>query len=175
MLVKQPCVTQLFSDWDVWHSINHWSNEETMLRFIDKIIVPYVSKTRKSLGLPSTYPALAIFDLFAAHRCKSVLEKLQDNNIHQKFVPGGCTGDLQPLDIKFNGPFKQQMKNKFTHWYAEKVMVYLQEGKEITDINVDLKLSVIKPLHATWMKSVVATMALNKDLIKESFTAAGIV
>ena len=30
--------------WDVWHSENHWSNEITMKRYIDKIIVPFVTK-----------------------------------------------------------------------------------------------------------------------------------
>ena len=120
MLVKHQCVTQLFS-FRMTGVCGTLSTTGEMRR---------QSKTRKSLGLPSTFTALAIFDLLAAYRCKSVLEKLQDNIIHQKFVPGGCTGDLQPQDIKFNGPFKQQMKNKFSHWYAGKVMVYLQEAKK---------------------------------------------
>ena len=24
-------------DWDIWHSSNHWSNEDTMLRYLDKV------------------------------------------------------------------------------------------------------------------------------------------
>ena len=28
--------------WDIWHSANHWSNEETMKRYITKVIVPYI-------------------------------------------------------------------------------------------------------------------------------------
>ena len=28
--------------WDVWYSENHWSNETTMKRYIDKVIVPFV-------------------------------------------------------------------------------------------------------------------------------------
>lgn len=31
--------------WDVWHSENHWSNESTMKRYIDKIIVPKREKS----------------------------------------------------------------------------------------------------------------------------------
>ena len=33
--------------WDVWHSDNHWLNEETMKRYIEKIIVPFVSQKRE--------------------------------------------------------------------------------------------------------------------------------
>ena len=42
---------------DVWHSINHWSNEETMIKYI-KVIVPVVSSKREALKLDPAYPAL---------------------------------------------------------------------------------------------------------------------
>ena len=51
-------------NWDVWHSINHWSSEETMIRHIKKIIVPFVSSKREALKLDPAYPALAIMDGF---------------------------------------------------------------------------------------------------------------
>ena len=31
-------------DWDIWHSSNHWSNEDTMLRYLEKVIVPFITK-----------------------------------------------------------------------------------------------------------------------------------
>jgi hypothetical protein len=57
-------------DWDVYHSANHWSNETTMLHYLEQVIIPYVHATRKRLHLPSTQRALAIFDVFAAHRIR---------------------------------------------------------------------------------------------------------
>ena len=53
--------------WDVWHSSNHWSTEDTMLRYVDTVLLPYVQATRCNPSLSSDYPALAIFDVFAAH------------------------------------------------------------------------------------------------------------
>ena len=50
--------------WDVWHSKNHWSTEETMIRYIDEVIVPYVQVVRESLGLSENHPTSAIFDVF---------------------------------------------------------------------------------------------------------------
>ena len=92
--------------WNVTHSGNHWSTEKTMLEYIECVIIPYVVETRNELDLPEDQPALAIFDVFAAHRCASVLEKLQSNNIHQIFVQASCTGELQPLDVGVNDRLK---------------------------------------------------------------------
>ena len=59
-------------------------------------LVPYVTKTRQKLELAMDHPALALFDVFKAHRCDTVLEKVRQNHIHQV---AGCTGELQPLSI----------------------------------------------------------------------------
>lgn len=32
--------------WDYWHSANHWSNEDTMIRYLDKVVFPFVDKKR---------------------------------------------------------------------------------------------------------------------------------
>jgi hypothetical protein len=63
--------------WDIHHSENHWSTEATMLHFIDYVLVPYVQSTKQELGLDKDHFSLALFDVFAAHRCKSVLEALE--------------------------------------------------------------------------------------------------
>ena len=62
--------------WHITHSENHWSNEKTMLEYLDKVFLPYVSSTRIELDLPEDQLALTLFDVFAAHPCQSVLEKL---------------------------------------------------------------------------------------------------
>lgn len=54
-------------DWDVYHTDNHWSNEGSMLRFVEEVIVPYCKATREKLKLADDQPALAIFDAFAGH------------------------------------------------------------------------------------------------------------
>ena len=42
------------------------------------------------------------------------------------------------------------MKNKFCEWYSTQVTQALDMGKEIDEIEVPLKLSILKPLHAKW-------------------------
>ena len=63
-----------------------------MREYIEKVLVPYMSEQRRLLNLESVAPALCIFDVFVAHRCKSFLEKLKACSIKHIFVPAGCIG-----------------------------------------------------------------------------------
>lgn len=65
-------------DWAITQSPNHWSTEETMLEYIEGIIVPYVEAVRENLPVSQINPpALAIFDVFAAHKSEKVLSALK--------------------------------------------------------------------------------------------------
>ena len=159
-------------EWDVHHSENHWSTEATMLHFIDCVIAPYVQSTRERLGLEEDNFALALFDVFAAHRCDSVLQSLQKNHIKCIFIPANCTGELQPLDLTVNQVFKQELKACFIRWYAELVKKQLSAGVELGNIKPDLRISVLKPLHARWL--IEAASHLSSDVLIEGFIKAGI-
>ena len=162
------------ASWDVWHSDSHWSTEETMLRYVEVVIAQYVEATRQSLGLQPDHCALAIFDVFAAHRCNSVLEALNKHHIKYTFVPAICTGDLQPLDLTFNAAFKREMRERFTSWYATIVQNYLDKGKELSTIQPDLRTSILKPIHGRWLIGAHKALSTEKDLIVQGFEKAGI-
>lgn len=125
--------------WCITHTTNHWSNEETMLEYCDAIIAPYLSQKRKN----PNQKALIILDVFAAHRCESVRDKFKSMNCILVYVPAGCTGDLQPLDLSVNDEYKQLLKKEFVEFYATEV------AKE--DDNSEpykLTTALLKPLHA---------------------------
>ena len=56
-------------EWDILHTENQWSNEETMKRYNQKIVVAFISKKRKDPGLAGTHPALALYDGFSTSVC----------------------------------------------------------------------------------------------------------
>ena len=60
------------------------------------------------------------------------------------------------------------MKGKFIEWYSSKIA-------ENCNDKVDLKLSVIKPIHARWMIDVYSVLGRQTDLVKSGFRKAGIV
>lgn len=162
-------------DWDIWHSTNHWSNESTMLRYIDQIIIPHMNKQRQILDLPAAQQGLCIFDTFSAHQCESVTTKLHDNNILYVNVPPGCTGDLQPMDLTVNELYKRELKNKFHTWYANQIEDQLKKGVSICETKVDFPLSVMKPIHASWVVDVHQAMANRRSVIVAGFMKAGII
>ena len=86
-------------DWHITHSENHWSNERTMIAYIERILLPYITKKREEFKLQSDYPALVIFDTFTGQGTEIVLKLLENNNIHAVMVPANCTDRLQPLTI----------------------------------------------------------------------------
>jgi hypothetical protein len=49
-----------------------------MLHFIDCVLVPYVQPTKQTLGFDKDHFSLALFDVFAAHRCERVLQALKN-------------------------------------------------------------------------------------------------
>lgn len=101
--------------------------------------MPYVPSLEMCLGVWSG-------PIYIAHRCQTVLDLLHKNGICVIFIPSGCTGERQPLDISVNDYYKKQLKNCFYNVYASKI----QQGTDVADISVDLRTSVLKPVHARW-------------------------
>jgi hypothetical protein len=161
--------------WDVTFTESHWSNEESMLRYVDKIIIPYVNSVRDGLPLvKSSQQAVAIFDVYRAHQSPSVLKKLKDNGITPLFVPACCTDRLQPLDVAVNYDYKEALKARFHEWYTQQVIDTLNSGDECTRTPVDLKTSTLKPIHAKWIVSAHAQMENRCDLVQTGFRKAGL-
>ena len=97
---------------DIFHTPNHWANEETCIRFFEKIIFPYINKIRTALNAPSQ-KAMVIMDNFSGQTTPPVLEKLEEENIILVMVPPGTTDRLQPLDVSTNKSAKDFLREKF--------------------------------------------------------------
>ena len=84
------------------------------------------------------------------------------------------TNLFQPLDLTVNGSAKAFMKRNFTEWYSSSISKQLDEGKAIDDIDVDLKLSILKPLHAHWIKGLYDYMTSEngREIISNGWKAA---
>ena len=46
---------------------------------------------------------------------------------------------------------KKFCKNKFATWYSAEVQKQVDSRVNFEDVNVERKLSVLKPIHATWL------------------------
>lgn len=83
------------------------------------------------------------------------------------YVPPNCTSELQPMDLSVQKIVKDRMRDQFETWYAEKVASILQAGG---DIEINLGMSVLKPLSAKLLDSAIAY--LKKKIQKRSLTGS---
>lgn len=58
---------------------------------------------------------LLIMDSFRAHLTTAVKAKCAQHNLIQAVIPGGLTGELQPLDIAVNRSFKALLRQHLLH------------------------------------------------------------
>ena len=79
--------------WHITHSPNHWSNETTMIEYIENIVIPYVENIREMLYTPST-PGLIIMDNFKGQITKKIDLLLEENHLHTCLLPANTTDIL---------------------------------------------------------------------------------
>lgn len=157
------------SDWDITHSHNHWSNERTMIRYIENIIIPYVQRFQKYFK--DTTPALVIMDNFKGQVTDAVTSLLESNNIHVCLLPSNVTDRLQPMDLTVNKRAKAFLKGRFEEWYSQQLMKQLK-GKDMESVElqpVSLDLQILKELIAKWMVEMANHFAQNPLIIVKGF------
>ena len=91
------------------------------------------------------------------------------------FFPNNITHYFQPSDLTVNSVAKIFLKEKFEIWYANEVKKQLDEGIEVYEVNVPLKLSILKPIHGHWLLGLYDHLRNSKDIIIKGFESAGII
>ena len=51
----------------------------------------------------------------------------------------------------------------------------MRQGVSISDIKIDYRASLMKPLHANWLISTIATLSDKRDAVRKSFEMVGII
>ena len=90
-------------------------------------------------------------DAFKGQLTDGVKKKLQSLSIEMVQVPANMTHFFQPLDLTVNRVAKKHTRTSFVKYYSDCVTKQLESGKSLDDIEVDLRLTVVKPLHAQWL------------------------
>ena len=154
-----------------------WSNEYETLKLIDEVINPYVVRKRVELKLAETQKALVVWDVFKGQMTEAVKEKLSSYNIELVAVPANMPHFFQPLDLTVNGSAKKYMRKQFIIYYSSAVKQQLESGKQLEDIDVDFRLTVMKPLHAQWLVDMFNFFTTQKgaEIIIKGWKKAGIV
>ena len=156
---------------DITCNPTHWSNEMTMLRYLDKVIFPYVAQKREDLGMSADFPALLLFDNFSGQCTPEVLKMIYTHHMHVVLIPPNCTDRLQPLDLSVNKSVKDFLKRQFQEWYVDLVSAQVQKCQVEL---IDLRLSIVKSLGAKWMNKLYDYLRSKPEIVCNGFRAAGI-
>ena len=72
------------------------------------------------------------------------------------------------------GPAKKVLKKKFEEWYVKEISSQMEKGRDVYEVEVPFKLSVMKPIHARWILGLYDYMLNSGDFIQKGFKIAGI-
>ena len=158
------------SQWDVTHSPKHWSTEETMLQYVQQIIVPFVEQMRDFLGEEKS--AVVIMDNFKGQVTPEMLKFLESHHIHMCQLPPNTTDRLQPMDVAVNKPAKAFLKQKFHTRYAEQISAQLEDEADVENVNIepiDLTMAAMKEASASWLVEMWDYISDNPQFMVSSF------
>ena len=126
-----------------------WMSEALMLLWIEKILKPYL------LTAPPGIIPLLFLDSFGVHKMGSVNRAVNGLGCEVIIIPPGCTGLTQPVDVGYNKPFKNLVRDKYEEW-----MVTESEDLSIPPRRIDVARWIVQSeremdtniLRNAWMR-----------------------
>lgn len=110
--------------WVVWFNKKNYANEEVMVKWILKYLIPAPNNDDRQIPQgPSTVdgilsfhdsppnPSLIVLDAAKFHKTETILECFRNWDIIPLMITGGCTGLIQPLEVSIKGPFKVVLRD----------------------------------------------------------------
>ena len=97
-----------------------------------------------------------------------ILSLLDSHHITLVIIPPNCIDRLQPFDVGVNKAVNENLRKQFQNWYSSQV------SKDTVMRPVDLCMSLVKPLGATWLMNTFDDIKANPSIIINGFKGAGI-
>jgi hypothetical protein len=160
------------ANFHVTHSPNHWSNQETMQQYIEKVIVPYHKQMIHKYQLPTNSKLILQLDCWSVHKSKEFITYIKSNHkfIHLVFIPPNCTSKLQVADVVLQRPFKYGIKKRFNEWLADIIEEQIDKEEEKIEILPHLRMASLKPLLLEWVYQSWANLGSEPELIMKAWT-----
>ena len=144
----------------------YWSNQETMQKFVNKILAPYFDATKARLGLPPDQKCLWLIDVWSVHRSDEFRGWMRKHHprIIIVFVPGGCTGVHQPCDVGIQRALKLSIRKSYHEDVVTELLAQLDAKTEVPKI--DDRLGTICDRSVKWLWNAFQALS-NPDLVKK--------
>ncbi len=155
---------------DITHSTNHWSTQETMQRWITKVLLPHSERMIELYNLDADARMLLLLDAWAVHKSAEFRDwmKREHPRIHLVYVPANCTSRLQLADVALQRPFKNCITQSFNAWAASTIAEQIRRG-EVAGISAQLGVAALKPLVLQWCVESWKGLRERKQLILDGW------
>ena len=140
---------------------------------LNHILIPYIKSKQTKLDLERK-PWLLISNVFKAQWTDMAKEIVQRSNGKMVPVPRNWTNYFQPLDLTVNKSCKDFLRQQAQAWYSNQIRKQMEKGKRTHEIKVDVRISVVKPLHAKWIVKFYDSVRSKPELVKNGWQKAGI-
>lgn len=144
----------------------YWSNQETMRKYMDKIIAPYPERLKHEHGLPLTQKSLVQLDVWSVHQSEEFRNWMLANHpsIILDFVPGSYTGVHQPCDVGIQRPLKLSVKKSYHEDVVEDLLSQANQGTSMPKLKEGIK--DLRDRSPRWMWNTYKALS-NEQLVKK--------
>jgi hypothetical protein len=142
----------------IFSSPSGWINEEILLKWLKYIW--------QSLKFAEEDQPVIILDKCPVHTKKTVIDYMNNREIKHFFIPAGCTGYLQPLDVSINKPFKDRVRLFLKDWIEE---------KSLNPRNITNQANIKPPTNDEIIEWALSSLSdIDDAIVKKSFKTCGI-
>ena len=138
---------------------NAWCDERLMEYWVSDM-------WRRPLAPKAQNPKLLIADVHKAQKTPGIMNKLKrECKTEVMLVPPGCTSLIQPLDVSFNGEFKNvidKLQTEHMHGHLEQY------------VNNSLSASARRILITKWVGAAWEQVSQKKEMVQRAFKKCGI-
>ena len=90
-----------------------WFDQPVMMEWVEKVLGPYVA------NVPHGIVPILFLDNFSVHKTGAVVEAIQALGVEVEFIPPGCTGMVQQVDVGFNKSLKSKFRDQYREWMLD--------------------------------------------------------
>uniref|UniRef100_A0A8W8NWD5 Uncharacterized protein n=1 Tax=Magallana gigas TaxID=29159 RepID=A0A8W8NWD5_MAGGI len=78
------------------------------------------------------------------------------------------------LDVSVQKAVKNHLRKSFEDWHSNQIVAQLKDGEDSDVSPVELTMSKLKPLSATWLVQMYQHISNSPDIIRNGFKETGI-
>jgi len=145
----------------------HWSNINTMKSYVRNVLSVYFNE-KQTLLERKDQVCLWTIDCWSVHRSQEFRDWMRDNYpwILLRYVPGGCTGVLQPCDVGIQRILKHAMKKTALSHIVKETVAHLDNNKNPGTILLAKTIGILRNRSVEWL--VNGYNAINKpEIVKK--------